>query len=144
MSQFRCPLLAGRRLPTWPGESGPPRAQSLWAAYVMGLFVPWDVNRPPDVSWEAFQRWESAAKRPEAPYIERNRWRMVQRLKLTARHDDHVQRSELTLRPFGGMECRPSWEQGVWLAGMGTLSPPPRGEAGLDARLSSGSGCCRR
>ena len=82
VGQLRCPIMAGKHLPAFPsGDLGNMRGRQLWAAYVCTLFVPWDADHPPVCTWDAMVAWEMQAKRVDAPYVERARYDMVQRLK---------------------------------------------------------------
>ena len=87
VSQFRCPILAGRRLPPWQAVEGSIQLKKVWAAYIMTMFVPWSIKQPPNITWEAFQAWEKECMSPNQSYIVRNRYAMVQRLKMTGSVD---------------------------------------------------------
>ncbi len=85
VSQLRCPIMAGKRLPKFPGEVGADKARRVWAAYVATLLIPWNAEEPPVCTWEAVRRWEVAGGSSpvsECPYVHRARCALVQRLKM--------------------------------------------------------------
>ena len=79
VSQSRCPILAGKRMPVWPGVDGSARTRKAWAKFVMCNFVPWDIEQPPQISWNNYLQWEEHCKTAHASYLERSRHPMVVR-----------------------------------------------------------------
>ena len=51
-----------------------------WAIFVMCTFVPWDIECPPKLTWDAYVEWATHCKSEHASYLERSRFAMVQRI----------------------------------------------------------------
>ena len=81
VSQSRCPILAGKRMPVWPGVDGGACTRKAWAKFVMCNFVPWDIEQVPQITWNNYLQWEEHCKTAHASYLERSRHSMVVRLK---------------------------------------------------------------
>ena len=81
LSQFRVPILTGKKLPPWPGQSGNDQAKSTWAQYVQTLLVPWDIDHPPALKWSDLERTIHAWSLPSAFYLERCYLELLGRLR---------------------------------------------------------------
>ena len=73
VSQSRCPILAGKRMPLWPGVDDSARTKEAWAKFVMCNFVPWDIEQPPQITWNDYLQWEEHCKTAHASHLERSR-----------------------------------------------------------------------
>ena len=87
VSQSRCPILAGKRMPVWPGVDGSARTRKACAKFVMSNFVPWDIEQPPQITWNNYLQWEEHCKTAHASYYEHSRHSMVVRLKKIGHYD---------------------------------------------------------
>ena len=87
VSQSRCPILAGMRMPVSPGVDGSARTRKAWAKFVMCSLVPWDIELPPQMTWNDYLQWEEHCKTAHASYLERSRHSMVVRLKKIGHYD---------------------------------------------------------
>ena len=92
VSQSRCPILAGKRMPMWPGVDGSARTRKAWAKFVMCNFAPWDIEQPPHITSNDYLQCEEHCKTTQASYLECNRHSMVVRLKKIG-HYDRLQKS---------------------------------------------------
>ena len=66
VSQSRCPILAGKRMPVWSGVGGSARTRKAWAKFVMCNFVPWDIEQPPQITCNDYLQWEEHCKTAHA------------------------------------------------------------------------------
>ena len=105
LSISRCPILAGKRMPVWPGVDRSARTRKAWAKFVMCNFVPWDIEQPPHITWNHYLQWEEHCKTAHASYLERNRHSMVVRLKNVGYHD----RLRKSLADDIRKRCRKVW-----------------------------------
>ena len=105
VSQSRCPILAGKRMPVWPGVDGSARTRKAWAKFVMCNFVPWDIEVPPQITWNDYLQWEEHCKTAHASYLERSRHSMVVRLKKIGHYD----RLRKSLTDDIRKRCRKIW-----------------------------------
>ena len=105
VSQSRCPILAGKRMPVWPGVDGSARTRKAWAKFVMCNFVPWDIKVPPQITWNHYLQREEHCKTAHAGYLERSRHSMVVRLKKIGHYD----RLRKSLTDDIRKRCRKIW-----------------------------------
>ena len=105
VSQSRCPILAGKRMPVWPGVDGSARTRKAWAKFVMCNFVPWDIEQPPQITWNDYLQSEEDCKTAHASYLERSRHSMVVRLKKIGHYD----RLRKSLTDDIRKRCRKIW-----------------------------------
>ena len=105
VSQSRCPILAGKRMPVWPGVDGSAHTRKAWAKFVMCNFVPWDIELPPQITWKDYLQWEEHCKTAHASYLERSRHSMVVRLKKIGHYD----RLRKSLTDDIRKHCRKIW-----------------------------------
>ena len=108
VSQSRCPILAGKRMPVWPGVDGSARTSKAWAKFVMCNFVPWDIEVPPQITWNHYLQWEEHCKTTHASYLERSRHSMVVWLKKIGHYD----RLRKSLTDDIRKRCRKIWGAG--------------------------------
>ena len=87
VSQSRCPILAGKRMPIWPGVDGSARTRKAWAEFVVCNFVPWDIEEPPKITWSNYLQSEEHCNGAHASYLERSRHSMVVRFKKIGHYD---------------------------------------------------------
>ena len=87
VSQSRCPILAGKQMPDCPSVDGSARTRKAWAKFVMCNFVPWDIEQPPQITWNDYLQWEERCKTAHASHLERSRHSMVVRLKKIGHYD---------------------------------------------------------
>ena len=105
VSQSRCPILAGKRMPIWPGVDGSARTRKAWAKFVMCNFVPSDIEQPPQMTCNDYLQWEEHCKTAHASYLERNQHSMVVRLKSIGHYD----RLRKSLADDIRRRCRKIW-----------------------------------
>ena len=68
VSQSRCPIFAGKKLPVYPGDDGSVKLKKNWATFVMCAFVPWDIECPPKLTWSAYVEWATHCQSEHASY----------------------------------------------------------------------------
>ena len=80
VSQSRCPIFAGKKLPVYPGDDGSVKLKKNRATSVMCAFVPWDIECPPKLTWSAYVEWATHCQSEHASYLERSRFAIVKRI----------------------------------------------------------------
>ena len=63
-----------------PGVDGSVGTHKAWAKFVMRRSDPWDIEQPPQITWNNYLQWEEHCKTAHASYLERSRYSMAVRL----------------------------------------------------------------
>ena len=68
----RCPILAQKCMPIWPGVDGSSCTRKAWAKFIMYNFLPRDIEEPPHFTWEDCLKCEHHCKSDGASSLEHN------------------------------------------------------------------------